>query len=129
MKQLLFLSFFFALSCSQQKFHIAENDLDAGREFIDGALKGNFDKATFYLLKDDENLKFLHLYKAAYSKKTNEDKKQLQDATINILQIKTLNNKETIIFFRNSFDKISRQIKVILQDGIWQVDLKSSTNF
>jgi hypothetical protein len=129
MKQLLALLLFFACSCSHQQYHPAENDLDAGREFIDATLKGDFDKADFYLYHDNQNINFFNAYKAAYTKKNNENKKQLHDATITILEIKTLNDKETIIFFRNSFDKVSRQIKVSLQNNMWQVDLKSSSNF
>jgi len=46
-----------------------KNDLDAGREFLDGCLKGNFDKAAFYMLPGAENTKALHTIENNYHKK------------------------------------------------------------
>src|SRR6266540_2671012 len=45
--------------CNAKKYSKAENALDAGREFIDGCLKGDFEKAAFYMLDDDRNKELL----------------------------------------------------------------------
>ena len=51
----------FAISCSSKKVALlpAENAFDAGREFIDGNLKGDFQKAAFYMIADEQNKQFL----------------------------------------------------------------------
>jgi len=56
----LFSSLIFALSCSNQQAVLlpAENSFDAGREFIDGTLKGDFQKASFYMLADEKTRLF-----------------------------------------------------------------------
>ena len=129
MKQLLFILSIFISGCSSHSYNKAENDLDAGREFIDASLKGDFDKANFYLLNDETNKKLFNQYIQSYNKKSADDKKQLHDAVINIKQVNAVNNKETIINFKNSFDTISHRLKVVSVNNTWLVDLKSSANF
>ena len=59
----LFIPFFILIcaSCKSPNNEMvpAENGLDAGREFIDGCLKGDFIKADFYMLQDELNVQFL----------------------------------------------------------------------
>lgn len=118
---------FFAvvLSCNNQPVYPkAENALDAGREFIDGCLKGNFSKAGFYMLDDKENTqKFLQL-QMDYKSKDNTDREQYKNASIIIDQEETLSDTVEIIHYRNSFDRVARKVKVVLHDGTWLVDFK-----
>src|SRR5204863_6505691 len=61
MKYLIsFLFVFTFCNCTENKvYEKAENALDAGREFIDGCLKADFDKATFYMVSDSTNKNML----------------------------------------------------------------------
>ena len=75
--QLLFFSLCFACSNNSSVYPKAENALDAAREFIDGCLKGNFKKASAYMINDAENNKRLQDlekdYKKVWDDKENEE--------------------------------------------------------
>ena len=103
---------------------MAENALDAGREFIDATLKGDFDKANFYMLQDGENKKLLQQYQTKYNAESKETQFALKQSVINILEVADVTENETIINYSNSFDKKAHKVKVILTNGNWFVDFK-----
>lgn len=105
-------------------FPPAENSLDAAREFIDGYLKGDFEKARFYMEKDADNLQNLEKMEKAYNSKNKADKQQYQQASIIIEGIEAVNDSTDIINYKNSFDKIARKVKVVKAPDGWQVDFK-----
>jgi hypothetical protein len=112
-------------SCKEKKEYLfAEDALDAGREFIDGCLKGDFAKAKFYMLPDSKNLEHLEKLKDDYNEQSKEDKEQYKQASIIIQNEETITDGVHIIYYKNSFDKIARKVKVIQQHNNWQVDLK-----
>lgn len=116
-------------SClSNKNYPKAENALDAGREFIDGCLKGDFDKAEFYMLKDETNNQQLEKLQKDYNQKSKEDKQQYKEASINILNEETLSDSIHIIYYKNSFDKVARKVKVVEINGNWMVDFKYTFN-
>lgn len=121
---LFFLTLFVGCSSDKNAFVPADNSLDAAREFIDGCLKGDFDKALFYMAKDETNLQNLEKMKATYSRKSKADKKQYQQASIIIEEIDSLNDSTDIINYKNSFDRIARKVKVIKDKEGWFVDFK-----
>src|SRR5579875_3735206 len=98
----LFLLFF---SCGSS-YPKAENDFDAGREFIDGCLKGDFDRARFYLLKNDANNQQFDKLVKDYRNKSNKQKEGYHEASINILEEDTVSDSVRIINYKNSFDNI-----------------------
>src|SRR4051794_17113724 len=105
------LTFFYCAlfySCNQ-KYSKAENALDAGREFIDGCLKGDFDKAAYYMLDDAQNKKLLLEQKRNYEGKSKEEKQEYGQASIIINEDATINDSTHIINYQNSYDKISRK--------------------
>src|SRR6476619_1382180 len=115
--------FYCAVLCScNQKYAKAENALDAGREFIDGCLKGDFDKADYYMLDDVQNKKLLLEQKRNYESKSKEDKQEYIEASIIINEDATINDSTHIINYQNSYDKIGRKVKVILNNDKWLVD-------
>ncbi len=116
---LLFPLFF---SCGNP-YPKAENDFDAGREFIDGCLKGDFDRARFYLLKNEaDNQQFDKLI-SNYRNKSSEQKKSYHEANIIILEENMLSDSVHIINYKNSFDNIPHKLKVVQTGDGWQVDL------
>ncbi|OIR01164.1 hypothetical protein GALL_167970 [mine drainage metagenome] len=126
MKYLLLFTIIIFTSCGSgtHQFAKAENSLDAGREFIDAILKGNFEKANFYMLNDEANKKLLLEYQTKYNLQSREEKLGLNQSEIIILQVEDISDKETIINYSNSFDKIKHKIKVINKNGDWFVDFK-----
>ncbi len=106
----------------------ADNALDAGREFIDGCLKGDFSKAAFFMLPDDTNKKFLDGLEKQYREKGRDGRQQYREASINIAGIDNPTETVTIINYSNSYDKVAHKIKVVQQDNKWMVDLKYTFN-
>jgi hypothetical protein len=122
----LFLVFLLAcsFSCTSKKMALlpAENAFDAGREFIDGTLKGDFEKAAFYMLASDQNKQFLSVVEKEYRQKDKEGRQELRTASINLEKVEDLDKGQSIIYFSNSFDKKSQKIKVIKTNQGWLVD-------
>ena len=114
------------LSCNS--YPKAESPLDAAREFIDACLKGDFDKANFYMLQDDENKAQLDKVKANYHSRSASERKEYNEANIVILEDDAVNDSTEIINYKNSYDKIARKARVIQRNGIWLVDLKYTFN-
>jgi len=106
----------------------AEDPLDAAREFIDACLKGDFDKANFYMLQDNENKAMLEKVKVNYKSRSATERDQYKEANIIILEEDAVNDSTEIINYKNSYDNIARKTRVINRNGIWQVDLKYTFN-
>ena len=102
----------------------ADNALDAGREFIDACLKGDFVKASFYMIPDDKNKDCLAKIEKQYRDKDRDGRRQYREASINIVEIANPTEAVTIINYSNSYDKIAHKIKVIQQNNKWLVDFK-----
>ncbi len=102
--------------------------LDCFRAFTDACLKGDFTKAKLYMLDDKENDKLLEQIKIDYNKKSKDDKDEYQKASILPTEQSSITEKETIINYKNSYDRIGRKVKVINKDGKWQVDFKYTFN-
>ena len=117
-------------TCNRDKtdYPNAENAFDAGREFIDGCLKGDFKKAAFYMVNDGENNKDLQQIEKNYNAKTIEQKQQYHEASIIVNEDEAVSDSVHVINYMNAYDKIARKIKVILHNGIWQVDFKYTFN-
>ena len=125
MRKHLLLSVFLVVACNFQKndYRKAEDALDAGREFINSRLQGDFLKAAFYLLPDEKNKAILNQMESAYRKKDKEGRQQWRTASINIKEVKEQSSTETFIYFQNSFDKLADTIRVFKKNDNWLVDL------
>lgn len=125
MKYLLLLFIWLVVSCNHpNKYHKAENALDAGREFINALLKDDFKTAAFYILSDKENSRLLSEFEQKYNKQSAEAKKQYQQAVINIYEVVDITGVETIIQYSNSYDRIRHKLKVLKVHGDWLIDIK-----
>lgn len=130
MKRILVFSLLCLAACSpvSKEYPVAENGFDAGREFIDACLKGDFEKAAFYMLKDSVNSGYLKNIESLYRKNNREGRQQLREASINIREVDDLNQDSSIINYNNSFDTTAHKVKVIRKNGQWLVDLKYTYN-
>jgi predicted RND superfamily exporter protein len=110
------------MACStKQEYAQAENALDAGRQFIEATLQGDFKKANFYLMQDSTNTRQLKKLEEAYKNYPESIQKQYNSSSININSINDLSPKETEINYANSYDKVAHSIKVVKIDGKWLV--------
>ena len=120
-----FLFAFILSSCITNKNYTkAENALDAGREFIDGILKGDFDRAAFYMINDPINNDLLLKQKKSFATKSDQEKAEYNEASITIFEDAVINDSTHIINYQNSYDKTGRKVKVILRNDSWLVDFK-----
>lgn len=117
-----------ACSTKEQTYIPAENALDAGREFIDACLKGDFSKAKFYMLDDSTNIQHLNKTETKFRGLDKEGRQQLRTASINISEVSDIDTMQTIIYYSNSFDQQPLKIKVIKQKEEWLVDFKYTFN-
>ncbi len=107
----------------------AENAFDAGREFIEGCLKGDFKRASFYMLDDNTNKNLLLTQQKNYNAKSSEEKRQYYEASIILIEDAEINDSTHIINYHNSYDKTGRKVKVILKDNdAWLADFKYTPN-
>ena len=103
----------------------AEDAQDAGREFIRASLDGNYDKAKFYLLKNEENLMLLDRWKEIYHKYPADTVSAFKDATIRPINIEAVNDSSTLYTYSNSFTKDTTTVNIVRVKGEWLVDLKT----
>ncbi len=124
----IFISLAIITSCNNNNYPVAENAFDAGREFIDGGLKGDFNKAKFYMLKDSVNIILLNKLEAAYNDNSAPVQEQYKNASIIINDEEAIDASTHIIYYKNSYDKIARKVKIVKVNGDWLVDFKYSLN-
>ena len=125
----LFILFFTVifLSCGTS-YSPATTALEGGREFIDACLKGDFDKAAYYMIDDDANNDYLLKIKRDFHEKGSEQRIEYGKASINIIEDAAINDSVHIINYKNSYDNIVRKVKVIRRDDKWLVDFKYTFN-
>jgi hypothetical protein len=115
-----------ACSSPSKNFTPAENGLDAGREFIDACLKGDFSKASFYMVDDEKNKQLLSTVEAAYREKDKEGRQELRLASINIKEVAEPNDSTVMLYHSNSLDTSAKQTIIVKRNNIWLVDYKQS---
>ncbi len=114
-----------AMGCNTKKnYPPATDGLNAGIEFIGACLKGDFDKADFYMLQDEENKKLLNQAREKFSSFTKEQKKQLAEASLQKVNMENTSPTEMIIHYNNSYNNSGGKVKVVQKDNIWLVDFK-----
>ncbi|MDP3394058.1 hypothetical protein [Sediminibacterium sp.] len=120
------LMFLLIAACSSptKNFTPAENGLDAGREFIDACLKGDFSRAAFYMVDDEKNKQLLLTKESAYRERDKEGRQELRLASINIKEVSEPNDSTVILYHSNSLDTSSKQTIIVKRNNIWLVDFK-----
>jgi len=132
MKQLFRISFLFLLLSGCKNTNedpvttTPEDDLDAARNFIRSTLDGNYKTARTLILPDSVNTEWLDIYERSYNEKMSvEHKKAYKNASINIHELKKINDSLSIVYYSNSyFKKDTHQLKMIKTNNRWLVDFK-----
>jgi hypothetical protein len=125
-----YISFFlmFSICGCKQQYPPAPTALEGAHEFIDGCLKGDFNKATAYMIDDSENKKDLLKIKRDYDGKSEDQKHAYALASIIINEDATLNDTMHIINYKDSYDQFARKVKLVKRNDKWLVDFKYTFN-
>lgn len=128
MKSFIWIILILLVACTgtQPEYRKAEDALDAGREYINATLQGDFSRAAFYTVSDEKNKQLLLLTEKIYREKDKEGRQQFRTASINIAEVKELTDSTTTIQYSNSFDKEAHVLQVVKRNQTWLVDLGSS---
>jgi hypothetical protein len=117
-------------SCSggeEEKRPASENDLDAARNFIDAALKGQWKEARGFVYMDSTNQELMDLLERNYADHLSREVKSGQrEASITIYGSKPMDDSSTVVEYANSFEKKRNSLKVIQANGQWLIDIKYS---
>lgn len=128
MKKLILLNFlflqFFCACNNADKNAEAESDLDAARTFIRSALDGNFTTARSLMIQDSVNNSKLDDTQRTWERMKKEDQINYHEASINIHNVRQLNDNSAVVIYSNSFKNVHDSVKVVKVDGKWLVDLK-----
>ncbi|HYH15988.1 MAG TPA: hypothetical protein VD794_12240 [Flavisolibacter sp.] len=105
----------------------SENDVDAARNFIRAALDGQYKDAQSLIVADSVNQQYLDAFATNYRERmSGEDKRGYRESSINIHDIRSINDSVTIVHYSNSYKKTQDSLKVVRQNNNWLVDLKYS---
>ena len=117
--------FLFFIACNQSAKTIKNSDpLDAGREFINASLTGDYDYAKKYLLSDSTNQMYFDRFVEFDEKKPAADKDGYKNANIIINSTENISDSVTIINYSNTYKKEPAKLKLIKKSNSWWVDFK-----
>jgi len=128
MHKLIFIAIIslFFVSCNQQTKKTIKNSdpLEAGREFINASLTGDFEYAKKYLLADSTNLMYFDRFVDFDNKKPAADKEGYKNSNIIINSTENISDSVTVINYSNTYKKEPSKIKLIKKNNKWLVDFK-----
>jgi len=117
----------FSACSSNDSGSTSENDVDAARNFIRAALDGQYKEAKTLIVSDSVNQQYLDAFATNYRERmSGEDKRGYRESSINIHNIRSINDSVTIVHYSNSYKKTQDSLKVVRQNNNWLVDLKYS---
>ena len=117
--------FLFFIACNQSAKTKKNSDpLEAGREFINASLTGDYDYAKKYLLTDSTNLMYFERFVEFDEKKPAKDKDGYKNSNIIINSTENISDSVTIINYSNTYKKEPAKIKLIKKNNEWLVDFK-----
>ena len=102
----------------------SDSDLDAARNFLVAALKGNYKDASGYMLRDSTNIGYLNVTERSYQKLDAVKKDSLKNASLRFYDTKQVNDSTTITIFANSYRNDKDTLRIVRKNGQWLVDLK-----
>jgi len=124
----LFIGFLVLLiACNNGSTEIkADNALDGGRYFIENCMQGEFEKAKIYLLESPQNQVIFDSLSAHYFLLDKEGRQQLRQASIQINEIRSIDDTHSSFDYQNSLDKIAQKMMIVSTPDGWKVDLQYS---
>ena len=108
----------------EAKVNKSESDMDAARNFLEAALKGNYKEASVYMLQDSTNVGYLAVTERKYNQMNADEKRNLGTASLRFYDPLLQNDSTTITVFSNSYKNDKDTLKIVKENGQWLVDLK-----
>jgi len=125
---IFYLLFLLLPACNNSDKQVSENksdnDMDAARNFLDAALKGDYKGASAYMLRDSTNLGYLAVTERSYQRLAPDEKTNLKEASLRFFDTKKINDSTTITIFANSYKNDKDTLRIVKEGGQWLVDLK-----
>jgi len=119
-----FLLLFIACNSSDKEETKSDNDMDAARNFLEAALKGDYKHASVYMLRDSANQEYLNVSERSYQHRSPEAKSKLKAASLRFFDTKQVNDSTTVTVFANSYTNKKDTLRIVRVNGQWLVDLK-----
>jgi hypothetical protein len=102
----------------------SDNDMDAARNFLDAALRGDYKHASVYMLQDSANQEYLNVSERSYQNRNPDAKAKLKAASLRFFDTQQVNDSTTITVFANSYANKKDTLRIVKRNGQWLVDLK-----
>jgi hypothetical protein len=121
----IFSFLFLLIACNSDKQETrSDNDMDAARNFLDAALKGDYKHASVYMLQDSANREYLNVSERSYQNRNPDAKTKLKAASLRFFDTQQVNDSTTITVFANSYANKKDTLRIVKRSGQWLVDLK-----
>jgi hypothetical protein len=124
----VFVVIFIIISCNRSAEVSKKDPLESGRGFIESTLKGDYDEAEKYLLKDSTNMEYFNGLKDFNKKRSKDEKKGYKDANILIDSTQALSDSVNIITYSNTYKNQPSKLKMVKKNNEWLVDFKYTFN-
>ncbi|MDQ6902290.1 MAG: hypothetical protein M3139_04655 [Bacteroidota bacterium] len=124
----VFVVIFIMSSCSHSAEVSKRDPLESGRGFIESTLRGDYDEAEKYLLKDSTNMEYFNGLKDFNMKRSKDEKKGYKEANILIDSTQSLSDSVDIITYSNTFKNQPSKLKMVKKNNEWLVDFKYTFN-
>jgi hypothetical protein len=116
--------FAFTLFACEEENSRPEDALGTARSFIRYSLDGKYKEAKLLMLQDSlNNFELGELEKRYDNSLSKSEKEGYKNASIIIHSVDQVNDSVVVVNYSNSYKKKQMPVKVILKDGLWQVDL------
>ena len=73
--------------------------MDAARNFLEAALKGDYKEASIYMLRDSTNIGYLEATERNYRHMNPDEKRNLRQASLRFFDSNKINDSTTITIF------------------------------
>jgi hypothetical protein len=122
---LIFSFLLLLMACNSDKQEAkSDNDMDAARNFLDAALRGDYKHASVYMLQDSANQEYLNVSERSYQNRNPDAKAKLKAASLRFFDTQQVNDSTTITVFANSYANKKDTLRIVKRNGQWLVDLK-----
>ena len=102
---------------------VAENDIDAARNFIQAALDGRWEDANKYMLQDSINVQLLETSEQSYRSKGSDEKRGYRESSINLFGSRKIGDSITIVNYSNSYRNKKVALLFFISLSLWFVHL------
>jgi hypothetical protein len=123
MKSIAALLFALLIGCTNtsKSFPPATSAIEAGRNYIEACLQGDFEKAKAYAAANETIQSYTTNTEKIYRTLGKEGRSNFRQASIIILDVTDQDSLHTLIKYRNSMDNTPHQIAIEKAKGNWLV--------